>query len=158
MGWQPASRRNSSHWAPGILSIQVSLSQQKICKCWKCIKMYAGIQTREQLNSHTVLFTTEITNTIQKLQIRKAYTVFTTTELCRSFSISLEGLSSFCLMEFEVFVPAPPYHSVQLFGAMITLWLFCSIIHHIKFKQHRVKSSSSSASCEKSAFFLTKWA
>lgn len=150
MGWQPSSRRNSSHWAPGTLSIQVSLYQQKICKCWRCIKTYAGNQTRGDYFMPTILFSTKITDTIQKLQMRKAYTVVTNNW----------GASAFLLRDCLHFVwwslrPFFLYHlitlSVQSFGVMITLWPFCSIIHHIKFKQHRVKSSS--ASCEKAAFF-----
>lgn len=84
MCWQPSSRRNSSHWAPGILSVQVSLYQQKICKFWRFsyMKMYADIQTRKadlckQPSHLTVLLITETTGTTEKLQIGNVNTVFT---------------------------------------------------------------------------------
>lgn len=117
-GWQPASRRNSSHWAPGILSVQVSLYQRKICKCWRCIKTYAGIQTRGDYFMPTAKFPNGIvyywnnkhhTETPNEKGIHHCHKQ----ELCGSFSISLERLSSLCLMKFEAFFPVPPYYLIS---------------------------------------------
>lgn len=84
MGWQLSSRRNSSHWAPGILSVQASLFQQKICRFWRFsyMKMYhiskpGKTNLCKALGHLMVLLTTETTGTTAKLQIRKANTFFT---------------------------------------------------------------------------------